>query len=168
METMMERMKSCSEKMDLKEVTQLVDFFQSFTEIIHHGKEEEFMFMAIAHMEGEEGRQAIKKLMEEHMHGRQVVAQISHALTQLQVGKRQATGTFLRTMNTYQHLLTEHIKDEEEIFYPLADSYLSEPEKKQLLEKFANADRLNETKIKQLLTMLGNLKKHFQPQSLCS
>ncbi len=168
MNAMMERLRSCPEKMGLQEVEHLVDFLQSYTETIHHLKEEEFMFMAIVHMEGKTGQEAIKKLMEEHMHGRQVVAKISHALTQLQAGKRQATGTFLRTMEKYQHLLAEHIQDEEEIFYPLAASYLTIVEKKELLEKFVATDHLNQNKIKTLLSLLTNLKHHYQPHSVCS
>ena len=115
---------------------QLIEFFATFVDRCHHGKEEELLFPALEEVGVSREGGPIGVMLKEHQQGRDAVAKMKAALVRYQGGDRGAAGDFVQHARAYIALLNQHIDKENNVLFVLADKHLSEDKKTELWEGF--------------------------------
>lgn len=82
----------------------------------------------------ESGR--ISELMIDHIKGRSLVRDMNLAILRYVKHDREAPARFVERAKSYIHLLIEHIRKEDEAYFPTVEKALSEKQKKELLKSF--------------------------------
>jgi len=107
-------------------IAEYAEFFRSFADACHHGKEEDILFQRM--IEHGLPRQAgpLAVMYYEHELGRSCV----RTLTDLAADAKGATlaPKLLETADVYVPLLRQHIQKEDHVLYPMALQMLSGPE----------------------------------------
>ena len=120
---------------------QVIEFIKIFVDKFHHGKEEDLLFpeMRKIGVRRESGR--ISELMIDHIKGRSLVREMN--LAALRYGKydREAPALFVERAKSYISLLIEHIRKEDETYFPMVEKALSEKQKKELLKSFEELEK---------------------------
>jgi len=125
-------------KMETKETVALahlegvVDFFRTFIDQCHHGKEEELLFPAILPME----RKLINVLLGEHSQGRSHVRAMGQALAQRKKHEERALAEYAAPAQKYIALMTQHIRKENTLLFPMLDQILAKKGQIKLVEGF--------------------------------
>jgi hemerythrin-like domain-containing protein len=125
----------------LKFFDEIIDFFKTFTDKTHHGKEEAVLFEKLKKKNIDDDlKKIMNELIEEHKISRNYVKDLK-------------IKSDLKNINEIKFLLSKmikflkkHIEKENEIFFPKSFDYFSEKEKEEILELFLNVDKdvLNE------------------------
>lgn len=112
-----------------------------FIDKFHHGKEEDLLFPAMqkAGVHREPG--PIGELMIDHIKGRSLAREMNLAAERYRKYDRGAPARFVRSAKSYISLLGEHIRKEDEIYFPLAEKAISESQKKELWESFEEVEK---------------------------
>ena len=111
---------------DRKLLTWLRDFFGSFADRCHHGKEEQVLFPALEQYGIPRERGPIGVMLDEHEEGRGFL----QSMTQ---GDDRKTAEAIRG---YTALLRAHIDKENNVLFPLAEQVLPQAEHERLLHEF--------------------------------
>jgi hemerythrin-like domain-containing protein len=116
-------------------------FFRGFTDGCHHRKEEEALFMKMvdAGLSNQTGPIAI--LLAEHEQGRAYNRAMEKASRALVFQEPTARDDLSRSALEYVALLRQHIRRENEFFFPLADRMLPPKSQKELTEEFKRIER---------------------------
>ncbi len=118
-----------------------VDFFCTYADRTHHGKEEGILFRELAARPlSREDRQMMHDLVDEHIFMREVVELLAAA------NERYVQGADVRTEIMYEmdRLVTFyplHIRKEDKQFFPAAMGYFSQDEQEAMIEEFWEFDR---------------------------
>jgi hemerythrin-like domain-containing protein len=123
----------------------VADFFKTYADRTHHGKEEEIFFKALATKNmSPEDRKAMQELIEEHKFARKKVTELLQAKEDFLAGKNGA----LKTLKTLLESLTklvefypEHIRREDEVFFPDTEKYFTKAELDAMLKEFWEFDK---------------------------
>jgi hemerythrin-like domain-containing protein len=115
---------------------QLIEFFVTFVDRCHHGKEEELLFPALEEVGVSRQGGPIGVMLKEHQQGRDAVAKMKAALVRYQGGDRGVAGDFVQHARAYIALLDQHIEKENNVLFVLADSNLSKEKQMELWEGF--------------------------------
>jgi hemerythrin-like domain-containing protein len=121
-------------------VEQMVDFFRTFVDRCHHGKEEKHLFPAM-HGKGmplEAGPLAV--MLHEHEQGRAAVRAIAGALERVKGGEAGAGPDLGEALLSYVGLLRNHIYKEDNILFPMADKILSPTDQETLTSTFERVE----------------------------
>lgn len=110
----------------------LVDFFQTFADLCHHGKEEQHLFPAMEHHGIPQEGGPLGVMLREHEEGRALIRVMG-------AGNDRQTAEAIRS---YVELLRAHIDKENEVLFPLAEQVLPEEEQRALKRAF---DAVEET-----------------------
>ena len=117
-------------------VEQLIEFFATFVDRCHHGKEEELLFPALEAVGVSREGGPIGVMLKEHQQGRDRVAKMKAALVRYRDGDRGAARNFVDSARAYITLLNQHIEKENSVLFVLADNNLSEDKQMGLREGF--------------------------------
>jgi len=118
-----------------------VDFFRTYADRTHHGKEEGILFRELSDKPlSDEDRQMMESLVEEHVLMREAVGRLSAA------NERYIHGADARTEIMYEidRLVTFyplHIRKEDKLFFLPAMGYLSQAEQEAMLDEFWEFDK---------------------------
>ena len=93
-------------------VEQLIEFFATFVDRCHHGKEEELLFPALEEVGVSREGGPIGVMLKEHQQGRDHVANMKAALIGYRDGDRGAAGDFVHHARATITLLNQHIEKE--------------------------------------------------------
>ena len=115
---------------------QLIEFFTTFVDRCHHGKEEELLFPALEEVGVSREGGPIGVMLKEHQQGRDHVAKMKVALIRYRDGGRGAAGDLVDHARAYIVLLSQHIDKENNVLFVLADKHLSEDKQTELWEGF--------------------------------
>jgi hemerythrin-like domain-containing protein len=115
---------------------QLIEFFTTFVDRCHHGKEEELLFPALEDVGVSRENGPIGVMLKEHQQGRDAVAKMKDALVRYRAGDRKAAGDFVHHARAYTALLDQHIDKENNVLFVLADNNLSKEKQMALWEGF--------------------------------
>lgn len=126
-------------KLDRGDAAKAVDFFRSFADRCHHGKEEKHLFPALtrAGMRVEQG--PIGVMLAEHERGRALVKEMAAALGDPGPAGERA---FAAAAAGYKDLLTVHIGKENQVLFPQAERILAERDKELLNEAYEEVERV--------------------------
>ena len=115
---------------------QLIEFFRTFVDKCHHGKEEELLFPALEEVGVSRDGGPIGVMLKEHQQGRDLVAKMNASLTQYSEGNRDSVADLIQYARAYIVLLNQHIDKENKVLFPIADRHLSSEKKSVLWEGF--------------------------------
>jgi hemerythrin-like domain-containing protein len=122
-------------------VGQLIDFFKTFVDKCHHGKEEGLLFPALEGVGVSREGGPIGVMLKEHRQGRDLVAKMNVALAQYSEGNREAVSDLIQYARAYIALLTQHIEKENKVLFPMADRHLSREKQVELWEGFETIEK---------------------------
>lgn len=116
-------------------LTDVLDFFENFTDR-HHDKEEEMLFPLLANHGIGPDQTVVSALMFQHEAGRVYGTKMRKQLLRLTQGDPTAAAALAAEARGYTELIREHIRIEDEYFYKLADQVLTEAEREAIVERF--------------------------------
>jgi hemerythrin-like domain-containing protein len=118
-----------------------VDFFESYADRTHHGKEEDILFRELANKPLYEAeQQMMQQLMQEHVWTRQSVGRLASANARYRRGDAAALHTMLYETRRLVQSYPAHIEKEELHFFSPAMEYLSNAEQQAMLRRFTEFD----------------------------
>lgn len=120
----------------------VVDFFATYADRCHHGKEEDILFAQLKGKKLSEAHEGIvNELFEEHRSGRQCVHELLDANTRYKNGSVAALDEISRLLNLLVTFYPAHIaKEDKSFFYPCME-YFTKQELNAMLEQFWEFDR---------------------------
>jgi hemerythrin-like domain-containing protein len=123
-------------------IEKAVDFIRTYTDRLHHGKEENILFRALkAKKLEEQHRKTMEELIEEHLWGRKKVAELVDVSQKHKEGDGNAIHTILECLQELVHFYPQHIKKEDKHFFIPVMNYLNQAEQESMLEAEREFDR---------------------------
>ena len=118
------------------------DFFRTYADRTHHGKEEDVLFRDLADKElAQEHRQTMQELLDEHVIARRTVRGLVAAKEEYVKGNLGSVENILDSMKKVVELYLTHIeKEDNHFFYPCME-YFSKPEQDAMLGEFWDFDQ---------------------------
>lgn len=129
-------------KIDPVFVDACVDFFRTYADRTHHGKEEDILFRDLSRKKlTTEHKKTMDELAEEHVYARSVVGKLNEAKTRFLAGDPTALEDTLHCLETLVRFYPAHIEKEDKHFFFPCLEYLSKEEQDAMLEEFREFDR---------------------------
>jgi hemerythrin-like domain-containing protein len=119
----------------------LIDFFRTFVDQCHHGKEETQLFPALEARGVEREGGPIGVMLTEHEAGRAFVRDMAVSMGQYREGNSEALMRLVHNARSYIDLLVNHIQKEDGVLFPMADQRLSEETGRRLADAFDRIER---------------------------
>ncbi len=104
---------------------EMIDYLKSFMYTLHHPKENDYLFPALARRSSEAG-ELIEALEQQHREGGQLLLQLDAALGKYEKEGEPAFHQFVQVFEAYHQFEWQHMKKEEEEIIPLAQEYLND------------------------------------------
>jgi hemerythrin-like domain-containing protein len=114
----------------------LLDFFKTFADQCHHGKEEELLFPLLERKGIPRAGGPVGVMLHEHEEGRALIREMSSAMAQIQAGRADGRHRWAMAARAYAQLLREHIFKENNFLFPMAERVLTPEEQEGLAESF--------------------------------
>ena len=120
----------------------MVDFFRTYADKYHHGKEEGILFKELAQKKlNENDRKIMNELIQEHAFARRTVTALESAKESYILGKEEALKNITDHLTTLTKFYPAHIeKEDKHFFYPCME-YFSQQEQKNMLTRFQDFDQ---------------------------
>ncbi len=119
-----------------------VDFFRTFADKYHHGKEEGILFNALSHKWlSTENKKVMNELILEHAIARKTVNSLEASKEDHLKGNPKAIEEIKKSLFTLTQLYPAHIAKEDKIFFPAATKYFSKQEQEEMLNQFEEFTR---------------------------
>lgn len=136
-----ERMRD-SRRVDPVFVDTVVDFFRTYTDWTHHGKEEGILFRDLAHKAlSPEDQTTMEGLIEGHRYARKTVGELDEARQGYLLGRAAALEAIADKLGALVRFYPGHIRVEDQHFFPASLGYLSAEEQAAMLAEFEEWDR---------------------------
>lgn len=118
----------------------MVEFIRVFADRCHHGKEEDYLFVAIeaAGIPRQGGPTGI--MLEEHDEGRGYVGALAEGVERYKAGDTSAASVISQNARNYAELLDQHIDKENEILYEMADMHMTPEQQEEMSAIFARVE----------------------------
>src|SRR3990170_4752571 len=128
-------------KIELKALSDIVDFLRNFADGCHHAKEEKLLFPALNQkgMSLESGPVAV--MLHEHDNGRGYIRGMVNGMEKFKAEPIKAKKEILENARHYIDLLRQHIFKEDNILFPMADSLIDSMEQKKMLADFERTEK---------------------------
>jgi len=119
-----------------------VNFFTTYTDLTHHGKEENILFRDLEKKElSPNASSALFELTKAHDYARKIVADLNDANTRYAEGELELIGEIQRNMSHLIIFYPPHIEQEDETFFTPVMSYFSDEEQAGMVKEFWDYDR---------------------------
>lgn len=119
-----------------------VDFIRTYADRTHHGKEEDILFRDLEKKEmSKEDDIMMQELVDEHKYARERVAELVDANKEYRDGKKTSSAVVVEKLDDLKNFYPEHIRKEDEIFFPNSEKYFSAGELDAMLEEFREFDK---------------------------
>ena len=152
------------QEVNLLLIDQAVDFFRTYADRTHHGKEEDILFRDLSRKPlSADHRRIMEELIDEHVQARNKVG----ALMAAKKAYLSGTGDIEAVARCIRDLISFYpphiVKEDKHFFFPCLD-YFSEPEQESMLQEFREFDRqmIHEKYTKLIEEFLGQ-KIGFKP-----
>jgi hemerythrin-like domain-containing protein len=123
-------------KLDTKSAKQAIEFFRTFADRCHHGKEEAQLFPLMQANGFSGGCSPVVVMLREHELGRLYVQGMDAAIEPAAAGDSESLKWFIQHGQSYVKLLREHIRKEDTCLFPAANHRLTAKDQDQLLVAF--------------------------------
>ena len=114
---------------DRQLINQGIDFIASYADRLHHGKEEEILFVSF-----DTSADIFQVIYADHRRARELTKAMLAALTDSDSGK------LAEHLLDCATLLVEHIDKEDKVLFPWLNNRLSEIQRQEMVRQFAKAD----------------------------
>ncbi len=130
-------------KVDVGFLMVAVDFFRTYADRTHHGKEEDILFKELANKQlAAEHKQTMNELVEEHAWARKMVTRLVQAREGYIQGNRNSLSEIATSVKELVAFYPAHIaKEDKHFFYPCLE-YFTLEEQNAMLDKFWEFDRM--------------------------
>ncbi len=119
-----------------------VDFFRTYADRCHHGKEEDILFAQLRGKNLRPDHETIMtQLIEEHKIGRETVRSLLQANDKYKNGSVAALGEIGQLLDYLANFYPVHIAKEDKVFFYPCMEYFTKPELDTMLEQFWDFDR---------------------------
>jgi len=119
-----------------------VDFFRTYADRTHHGKEEDILFEELEKKQlTKKNYRVMNELVEEHRYARRTVQSLLKAKEKFIEGDEDAAAEILENLGKLIELYPMHIEKEDKGFFYDAMAYFTEEEQSRMLERFYEFDR---------------------------
>lgn len=123
-------------------VDAVVDFFRTYADRTHHGKEEDILFRELATKNlSAEHEQVMKELMIEHVTARETVGRLADANEKYRGRNPGALREIERILTALTELYPAHIEKEDKHFFYPSMEYFSNEEQDVMLREFREFDQ---------------------------
>jgi hemerythrin-like domain-containing protein len=128
---------------DTNLIRQGVDFFRTYADRTHHGKEEDILFKELsAKRLSDEDKEMMDRLIQEHVWARQAVRSLADANGRYIGGDAEALKQIVYELGKLVKFYPMHIEKEDKHFFFPAMEYFSQVEQQNMLEEFWRFDRM--------------------------
>jgi len=123
-------------------IASAVDFFRTYADRTHHGKEEDILFRDLATKNLlPEHERIMKELIEEHIFARKAVGRLLEANKKYLEGDSNSSADVLLCLQKIVDLYPKHIeKEDKHFFFPILD-YFTKKEQDVMLKEFWEFDK---------------------------
>jgi len=111
-------------KPDFRVFQAMIHYIDQFPELLHHPKEDQFLFPAVAARAPGVGK-VIESLKAEHREGARLVRELERALVIFEDSWPAGAVEFLRTVDAYADFHWRHMRKEEDEILPAAEKHLT-------------------------------------------
>ena len=129
-------------KVDPNFIVAAVDFFRTYADRYHHGKEEGILFNALFKKKLSDPDSAMmRELILEHASARRTVTRLEALKTSYVGGNAEALSGILEVLKVLIELYPRHIEKEDKHFFLPVMQYFTESEQKEMLRSFLKYDQ---------------------------
>jgi hemerythrin-like domain-containing protein/rubredoxin len=123
-------------------IVMAVDFFRTYADSCHHGKEEDILFKELESKKlAEKDQKIMEELIQEHVYARKTVTKLEETGNKYSKGDQGTLKQTISILNELCRFYPSHIeKEDKHFFYPCMD-YFTKPELDKMLEQFWEFDR---------------------------
>ncbi len=123
-------------------IASAVDFFRTYADRTHHGKEEDILFRDLATKNlSPEHERIMKELVEEHILARKIVGRLLEANKKYLEGDSISSADVVLCLQKIVDLYPKHIeKEDKHFFFPILD-YFTPREQNAMLKEFWEFDK---------------------------
>ncbi len=121
-------------------LTEMLEFFQTFADRCHHGKEEDLLFPLLERKGLMRAGGPVGVMLDEHEQGRALVRRMADAAQAYNDHDATAGRRYAEASRRYAALLRQHIDKENHILFMLADRLLTPEEQAGLAEAFERVE----------------------------
>jgi len=119
-----------------------VDFFRTYADKFHHGKEEDILFVELAKKQLDPNHKRImKELEEEHIYARKTVGELVSSTEKWSDGDVTSLENIADSLRRLSELYPIHIEKEDKAFFFPCQKYFSKEERKSLIEQGYEFDK---------------------------
>lgn len=111
-------------KPDFRVFRAMIHYIDEFPEQLHHPKEDQFLFPAVA-QRAPGAKKVIEALQAEHRDGARLIRELERALVFFEDGWPAGAAEFLRTVDAYSDFHWRHMRREELEVLPMAEKHLT-------------------------------------------
>jgi hemerythrin-like domain-containing protein len=123
-------------------IDQAVDFFRTYADRTHHGKEEDILFKELEERELPEGLdQTMQSLIDQHKYARRAVTGLWEANQAYLNGDREVLEDIQEMLDDLSAFYLRHIQLEDKHFFIPCMGYFSQSEQDEMLREFYEFDR---------------------------
>ena len=151
------------ERVDPTHLERIVEFLRVFADKCHHGKEEDLLFPALEKAGIPKEGGPIGVMLAEHQQGRGYIRGMVEALERNKKGGPKSLADYAENARNYIALLTQHIKKEDQVLFPMGEKVLSKQIQEGLLEGFEKieVERIGEGTHEKFHELLHHLREVY-------
>jgi hemerythrin-like domain-containing protein len=144
-------------------IEKAVDFFSTYADRTHHGKEEDILFRELKMKPlSKDHKRIMDELVEEHIYARKNVKALIQAREYYISGNKDAVENIISHLKNLIDLYPKHIEKEDKFFFfPIMD-YFTPDEQNNMLNEFYEFDRkMIHEKYQNMMEQLGGTVKRW-------
>jgi hemerythrin-like domain-containing protein len=131
-----------AEKVDVDFIETTVDFFRTYADRCHHGKEEDILFRDLSRKKlSAEHDKIMHELMDDHVSGRKIIGDLSDAQGKYSQGDGSAKEKITACLKQLAELYPPHIEKEDKRFFIPSMSYFNQEEQDSMLQECREFDK---------------------------
>jgi len=123
-------------------IQKIIDFFVTYGDKTHHGKEEDILFREVGRKDlSDELRKILAELLEEHVQAREKLKKLEEANNEYSNGDDLAYEKIVKVLEELVIFYPAHIDKENNHFFKQAMEYFNDIELETMTKEFAEFDR---------------------------
>ena len=127
---------------DIARIEKIIDFSRNFTDRCHHTKEENHLFERLSARGMPKTAGPVAVMLFEHARGRELIKEISGALSEVKGGRSEAVPVLREQLLLYVDLLRSHIMKENNVLFPMSDRVLTDEDQVSLERSFDEVEKM--------------------------
>lgn len=141
----------------------IVGFIQLFVGKCHHEKEEKVFYSVMGKIEMTKKKGLVAVMLTEHDLGREYTKKMSEGVKKYKQGDADGSFIIIENAKSYSSLLRQHIREEDNILYPIVEAKISKQKQIEILKKFDAIERnaIGQGKHEELHRMLKGLERIY-------